>query len=79
MKTIYEHTVGGDGALAGVYVDDQFIYETVKYPLAKALEAPDQFIDKSIDGLESKLGWAKALLEPVRVSAKAALAKLIGG
>lgn len=79
MKTIYEHSVGGDGAVAGLYLDGEFVVEQVKYPLAKALDPADKFIDSSIDSLEAKLGWAKPLLEGVRASAKAALAKLVGG
>lgn len=77
MKTVYEHTLGD--AIAGLYVDGDFVIEQVKYPLAKALDPADKFIDSSIDSLEAKVGWAKALLEPLRASAKAALAKLISG
>lgn len=79
MKTIYESAVGGDGAMVGLYVDGEFLIEQVKYPLAKALDPADKFIDSSIDALEAKLGWAKAIIEPIRAAAKAALAKVIGG
>lgn len=79
MKPIYEHSVGGDGAIAGLYIDEEggFIVEQVKYPLNKALEPADKFIDSSIDGLEAKLGWAKPVLEGLRAAAHAALKKLV--
>jgi hypothetical protein len=81
MKTIYEHSIGGDGAVAGLYVDGDFVIEQVKYPLAKALDPADKFIDSAIDGLEAKIpgDWDKALLEPARVAAHAELQKLVGG
>lgn len=81
MRTIYEKAIGGDGAVAGLYVDDQYVYETVKYPLAKALDPANKLVDNMIDGLEAKIpgDWDKAILEPLRTGAKAELAKLIGG
>lgn len=80
MKTIYEHSVGGDGAVAGLYLDEDggFIVEQVKYPLAEAMDPADKFIDTAVDSLEAKLGWAKPVIEPLRAAAKSALAKLIG-
>lgn len=79
MKTIYEHTVGGDGAVMGAYVDGDWVIIQEKYPLSKAIDPADKFLDSSIDKLEEKFGWSKAFLEPLRVSAKAALLKLVGG
>lgn len=80
MKTIYEHAVGGDGAVAGLYVSDDglFIVEQVKYPMATALEPADKFIDSAVDGLEAKLSWTKAILDPMRAAAKAWLASAVG-
>lgn len=79
MKTIYEHAVGGDGAIAGLYVDGDMIIESVKYPLAKALDPADKFIDSAVDSLEAKLSWSKAILDPLRSAAKAWLASAVGG
>lgn len=79
MKTIYEHSVGGDGAVAGLYVEDGFLVEKVKYPLTKATEPAKQFVNAAIDSLEAKIAgdWDKAVLEPVRVAAIAEIDKVI--
>lgn len=79
MKTIYEHTVGGDGAIAGLYADDQYLYETVKYPLSKALGAPEAAIDAQLTNLETKFPALKSGIENLKTAYKAAVAKFIGG
>lgn len=79
MKTIYEHTIGGDGAVAGLYLEDGCLVEKVKYPLTKAAEPAHKFVDSSIDSLEAKIpgDWDKAVLEPVRAAAHIEIDKLV--
>lgn len=79
MKTIYEHSVGGDGAMAGAYVEGGNVVIKASFPLEKAVEPLNKVIDQAIDKLESVIpgDWDKALLEPIRAEAKAALLKLI--
>lgn len=79
MRTLYEHTVGGDGAVVGAYVDGEFLVLQEKYPLQKALDAPEILIDKQIDNLETKFPIAKGLLESARSAYKSAITKFIGG
>lgn len=80
MKTIYEHAIGGDGAVAGLYEDEGFLIEQVKYPIAKAIEPGDKFIDSAVDTLEAKIpgDWDKVVLEPARAAGHAWLKKLAG-
>lgn len=79
MKTIYEHAIGGDGAVAGLYLEDGFLVEKVKYPLTKATDPAKAFVNSAIDSLEAKIpgDWDKAVLEPVRIAALAEVDKLI--
>lgn len=81
MKTIYEHTIGGDGAMAGLYIEDGFVVEKVKYPIAKAAQPAHEFIDNTINSLEARIpgDWEKIALEPARVAAHAAIDKLTSG
>lgn len=79
MKTIYEHAVGADGAVAGLYVEDGFLVEKVKYPLSAAVDPAKAFVNAAIDGLEEKIpgDWDKAVLEPVRLAALLEIDKLV--
>lgn len=79
MKVIYEHAVGGDGAKAGAYVDGVDLLVKVSYPLDKVLAPANKIIDDAIDKVEALIpgDWDKALLEPLKAEAKAALIKLI--
>lgn len=79
MKVIYEHAVGGDGAVAGLYLEDGFLVEKVKYPVGGALAPAHKFIDSAIDGLEDKIpgDWDKIALEPLRVLAHSSLDSLL--
>jgi hypothetical protein len=79
MRTIYEHPIGD--AIEGLYIDGEFIIQQTKYPLVKALEPADKFIDSSIDTAEAKIpgDWDKMVLEPLRALAHAELKKLAGG
>jgi hypothetical protein len=81
MKVIYEHSVGGDGAVAGLYIEDGYIVEKVKYPIAKAAEPAKAFVNKAIDTLEEKIpgDWDKLILEPGRAAALAEIDKLVAG
>ncbi len=81
MKTIYEHAIGSDGVVAGLYIDGDSVVEQIRYPMSKALAPVDALIDKSIDGLEAKIpgDWDKAVLEPIRIGAHAELKAFVGG
>ncbi len=81
MKPIYEHAIGDDGVVAGLYVDGEFIIEQVKYPIKKAIEPADKFIDSVIDGLEAKIpgDWDRLILEPARAAGHAEVKRLAGG
>lgn len=79
MKTIYEHAIGGDGAVGGLYVDNGFVVEQVKYPVAKFM-AP---VLAPLDALEKKLeAIAPDVLDPMIKKAfdelKAAITSIIG-
>lgn len=85
MKVIADikKPIGGDGAEAsGALVLDGGMLKgqiEVSYPLAKALDPVNKIIDSMIDKIEAAVpgDWDKALLEPIRVEAKAALLKLL--
>ncbi len=79
MRTLYEHSIGSDGAIAGLYVDGDRLIAQESYPLQKALDQPEAVIDRQIDGLEVRFPIAKGLLETVRSGYKAAITKFIGG
>lgn len=81
MKTVYEHEVGGDGAMAGLYIEDGFAVLKIKYPLAKAMDPADKFLDKSIDSIENTIpgDWDKLILEPARAFGHEELKKLVAG
>lgn len=79
MKSIVEQSVGGDGGKVGLYIDGANLALMAIYPLGKVLEPVNAVIDKAIDALEKAIPgeWDRALLEPIRVEAKAALVKLL--
>jgi hypothetical protein len=79
MKTLVEQAIGGDGAKAGAYIDNGNLELRVAYPLAKVVEPVNKIIDGAIDRLEAAVpgDWDKALLEPIRAEAKAALVALL--
>jgi hypothetical protein len=79
MKTLVEQAIGGDGAKAGAYIDNGNLELRVAYPLAKVVEPVNKIIDTAIDKLEATIpgDWDKALLEPIRAEAKAALVALL--
>lgn len=79
MKKIYEQGFGGDGAKAGLYVEEKELALKVTYPLEKMLSPVNAIIDQAINKLEAVIpgDWDKALLEPIRAEAKAQLLKLV--
>lgn len=79
MKVIYEHEVGGDGGKAGAYIDGDQLAVKVSYPLAKVLMPVNDVIDSLINKIEAAIpgDWDKAVLEPIRVAAKAELVSLL--
>lgn len=79
MKTIVEQAVGGDGAKAGLYVEGDQLTIKVGYPIAKLVSPITDVIDAAIDKIEALVpgDWDKALLEPIRAEAKAALVKVL--
>lgn len=78
-KVIVEQAIGGDGGKASLEVDGEVLALKVSYPLSKILEPVNKVIDQAIDKVEGLIpgDWDKAVLEPVRVAAKAELLKLL--
>ncbi len=81
MKTLVEHGIGGDGGMIGLYLDEGKIKQIASYPIDKLLAPVNAIVDKAFDGLEKVIPgeWDMAILEPLRASAKAEIAKLIAG
>lgn len=79
MKALLEGSVGGDGGKAGIYIEENQLAVKLSIPLEKVLEPVNKVIDEAINKLEALVpgDWDKALLEPIRVEAKAALLKLL--
>lgn len=79
MKAIVEKEFGGDGAKAGLYLDENALVAKVIYPLEKVLKPVNDVIDAAIDKVEASIpgDWDKAVLEPIRVAAKEQLVKLL--
>lgn len=78
-KVLVEKEFGGDGAKAGLMVEDGALVVKVSYPLDKLLSPVNDVIDSAINKLEALIpgDWDKAVLEPVRAAAKAELVKLL--
>lgn len=76
MKTIIEKQLGD--VMVGLYIEDGQLVEKNSYPIAKATEPANALVDSIVDGLEAKIpgDWDKALLEPIRLAAKAEIASL---
>lgn len=79
MKTVYESPVGGDGAKAGLYVEDGCLALKATYPMEKVIKPITDVIDMAIDKIEELIpgDWDKALLDPVKAEAKAAILKML--
>ncbi len=79
-KVILQEKIGGDGATATLSVGDGQLKLGINYPLDKVLSPFNAVIDKAIDGVEGLIpgDWDKAILEPLRVAAKAELVALLG-
>lgn len=79
MKTITEQEIGGDGATAGLYVDGGKLTVKIGYPIEKLISPITDVLDMAITKLEDTIpgDWDKALLEPIRAEAKAALIKVL--
>ncbi len=80
-KVIVDKPFGGDGADVTVGMDGGSLAVEIKYPLEKLMSPLNSIIDKAIDAVEAAIpgDWDKAVMEPIRVAAKAELVKLIGG
>lgn len=85
MKSIVDVTkqVGGDGAVAkaSLVIENGFLKAKaeIAYPIEKAVKPVTDVLDNAITKLEAAIpgDWDKALLEPIRVQAKAELIKLL--
>jgi len=80
MKTIVSQPIGGDGAAASLVLDDNGnLVAGISYPIAKLLGPINDLIDKAINGTEAVIpgDWDKAVLEPIRIAAKAELVALL--
>lgn len=79
MKMIYEHTVGGDGGVGGIYLDGGMLVASMKYPVDKILEPVMAPIDMAFEKIEAAIpgDWDKAILEPIKEQMKAELVKML--
>lgn len=82
MKTIVEKPVGGDGAVAGLYIDDSGNLEAkISYPISKLLSP----IKGALDPLRMKLEkaipgqWADPLIDEAFNAAYNELVVLLSG
>ncbi len=81
MKTIVSQPIGGDGAAASLLVDDSSnLVAQISYPIAKLVSPINDVIDAAINKVEAAIpgDWDKAVLEPIRIAAKAELVSLLG-
>ncbi len=81
MKTIFEHAIGGDGGMAGLYLDGANVEVKISYPTAMVVSPITDLIDRAINSIEAAIpgDWDKAVLEPIRLAAKAELLALLSG
>jgi hypothetical protein len=78
MKVIYEHAIGGDGAVIGLYIEGDKLVEKVSYPLAKVLTPVNSLIGIGVDKLEALIpGDQKDLAEKLKAQANEQLVKLL--
>ena len=78
MKVIYEHAIGGDGLVVGLYIEGDKLVEKVSYPLAKALVPFDELVGKAVDKLEALIpGDQKAIAEGLKKQAHEQIVKLL--
>ncbi len=80
MKTIVSQPIGGDGATASLTVDGGNLNAQISYPIAKLVSPINDVIDAAINKVEAAIpgDWDKAILEPIRIAAKAELVSLLG-
>ncbi len=77
MKTIVETEIGGDGAKAGLYVNDQELSIKISYPTSKILEPIALVADKAIDQLDKWIpGDQKEIADKLKAEIREELAKL---
>lgn len=78
MKTIYEHSLGGDGGKAGAYIEGTDLAIKATYPLAKVLDPVNKVVDSVIDKLEQWIpGDQKELADKLKLEAHAELVQLL--
>lgn len=79
MKSLVKQNIGGDGASAELSLDGGKLVLAVQYPVEKLAEPITKLIDKAIDAVEGAIpgDWDKAVLEPIRMAAKAEVIKLL--
>ncbi len=78
-KQIIEKPVGGDGGDVVLDIADGKLELKVTYPLLKVMEPVNKVIDAAIDKVELMVpgDWDRAILEPIRLAAKAELLALL--
>jgi hypothetical protein len=79
VKSIIEKPIGGDGGKVVLDIDAGNVELKVSYPLAKVLSPVTDIIDVVINKVEAAIPgeWDKAVLEPIRLAAKAELIALL--
>jgi hypothetical protein len=77
-KAIIEKEIGGDGASAGLYVDDSHLSIQVRYPIAKVVEPIAKIADKAIDKLDEWIpGDQKAIADKLKAEIREEIAELL--
>lgn len=76
-KAIVEKEIGGDGAKAGLYVDEEYVSLSIKYPTVKLVEPIAQLADKAIDKVDALIpGDQTAEATAAKAKLREELAKL---
>lgn len=78
MKTIYEHAIGGDGGVTGLYLEGGVMKVSASYPVAKLLEplmVPLDAFEKKMEDLAPN--WADPMIASAFQALKADIVKLL--
>lgn len=79
MKALYEHAIGGDGAVGGLYLDGGKLKAEVSYPVAALAKPVTDAVDSIFDKAEALIpgDFDKTLLEPLRKGIKDEIVKVL--
>ncbi len=79
MKSLLKQSIGGDGATIELALDGGKLLLAAAYPIDKLASPLTALIDSAIDAAEKAIpgDWDRAVLEPIRIAAKAEVIKLL--